>query len=43
MDGAKNAVLKAITDHAGAKAQAGMLNPTPGLHRITPEDVKAGE
>jgi limonene 1,2-monooxygenase len=43
MEGAKNAVLKAITDHASAKEQAKILNPTPGLHRITPEDVKAGE
>jgi limonene 1,2-monooxygenase len=43
MDGAKNAVLKAITDHASAKEQIGILTPTPGLHRITPEDVKAGE
>jgi limonene 1,2-monooxygenase len=40
MDGARNAVMKAITDHAAAKAQAKVLEPTPGLHRITPSEIK---
>jgi limonene 1,2-monooxygenase len=43
MEGARNAVLKAITDHASAKAQSQVIDPTPGLHRITPEDVKAAD
>lgn len=44
MDGARNAVMKAITDHAAAKAQSQVMDPTPGLHRITPSEMQeAGE
>jgi hypothetical protein len=40
MDGAKTAVMKAIGDHAAAKAQMANTELIPGLHRIPPSEAK---
>jgi hypothetical protein len=40
MDGAKMAVMKAIGDHAAAKAQMANTELVPGLHRIPPSEAK---
>jgi hypothetical protein len=40
MGGSKMAVMRAICDHAAAKAQMAKTEAIPGLHRITPDEAK---
>ncbi len=40
MDGAKMAVMKAIGDHAAARAELRKTELIPGLHRIAPDEAK---
>jgi hypothetical protein len=40
MDGAKMAVIRAICDHAAAKAQMAKSEAILGLHPITPDEAK---
>jgi limonene 1,2-monooxygenase len=40
MDGAKMAVMKAIGDHAAARAELPKTELIPGLHRIAPDEAK---
>lgn len=40
MGGLKMAVMRAIGDHAAAKAQMAKSDAIPGLHLITPDEAK---